>query len=255
MSLKNQLVLITGASSGIGAACAQHFAEQGARLILVARSLDKLNAIADKLNTQHNTDCHVLQLDVSDAAAVEEALTNLPADYQAIDILINNAGLAQGLDKVYEADINDWDTMIDVNIKGLLYVTRIVSAGMMERNTGHIINVGSISAHQVYAGGGVYCATKFAVKALTRGIKMDVHGTPIRVSQVDPGMANTNYAVTRFKGDQETADAIYAGMTPLTGDDVAETVVFCASRPAHVNISEIQVLPVDQTAQHMVHKV
>lgn len=169
-------------------------------------------------------------------------------------MLINNAGVAQEIDKIQEGQTADWDKMIDINIKGLLYVTRLVLKGMVENNSGHVINIGSISSHQVYPGGSVYCATKFAVKAISRGIKMDVHGTAIRVSEVDPGMVNTNYALTRFKGDTRRAKAVYAGTTPLSANDIAQAVYFCASRPAHVNIAEMLILPTDQTASHMVNR-
>ncbi len=249
-----QTAFISGASSGIGEACAKALAKEGFRLILVARRLPLLEALAQTLRNTYNVDVHCLELDVSDAKAVEDKISSLPEDFQAIDLLINNAGLAQGLDKIHEGNLSDWDTMIDVNIKGLLYVSRFVIAGMVKRQRGHIINVGSISSHQVYSGGAVYCATKFAVKALSRAIKMDVHGSPIRVSQIDPGFVNTNYAVTRFKGNQQKADAVYEGMTPLAASDIADAIVYCATRPAHVNIAEMLILPTDQTCSHLVHR-
>ncbi|OGT29630.1 MAG: NAD(P)-dependent oxidoreductase [Gammaproteobacteria bacterium RIFCSPHIGHO2_12_FULL_35_23] len=245
--LNNKTVLITGASSGIGLACAHSFAKQGAKLILCARSYDKLVTIASELKSHYNVLIHILELDVTQATAVKESLTTLSSPFQKIDILINNAGLAQGLDKIYEANIQDWEKMIDTNIKGLLYVSRIVIENMVKHNSGHIINMGSLSSHQVYSGGTVYCATKFAVKALTRGMQMDVQGTPIKISEVDPGMVNTNFSLTRFKGDKNAADAIYENKHPLTAEDIAETVLFCATRPAHVNIAEIIILSLDGT--------
>lgn len=245
---------ITGASSGIGMACARAFAAQGYSLILAARRLSVLHTLALELEDAHGVKAHCIELDVRDAKAVEAAVTNLPESFSKIDVLINNAGLAQGMDTIFEADTDDWDRMIDVNLKGLLYVSRFVVARMMRQNSGHVINIGSISSHQVYSGGNVYCATKFAVKALSRAIKMDVHGTPIRVSQVDPGLVNTHYSVVRFKGDQAKADSTYKNMTPLSAEDIADAVLYCVSRPAHINIAEMLVLPTDQTCAHMVHR-
>jgi len=247
-------VFITGASSGIGMACARAFAAQGYQLILAARRLSLLQTLALELEATHGVKTHCIELDVRDVKAVESAVANLPESFATIDVLINNAGLAQGMESIFEADTDDWDRMIDVNIKGLLYVSRFVVARMMKQNSGHVINIGSISSHQVYSGGNVYCATKFAVKALSRAIKMDVHGTPIRVSQIDPGFVETNYSVVRFKGDKAKADSIYQNMTPLSAEDIADAVVYCVSRPAHINIAEMLVLPTDQTCSHMVHR-
>lgn len=254
MKLKNKVVFITGASSGIGEASAHAFAEQGARLILAARNYDKLQTLASHLQQQYQTSCYSIQLDVSNADEVTTKLTQLPTEFSNIDILLNNAGVAHGVDKIPEGDFKDWDRMIDTNIKGLLYVTQLVIKKMVTRNTGHIINIGSISSHQVYPGGSVYCATKFAVKAISRGIKMDVHGTSIRVTELDPGMVYTNYSLNRFAGDQAKADAVYTGLTPLSAEDIADAAVYCATRPAHVNIAEMLILPVAQTAAHMVHR-
>ena len=243
--LKNKIVLITGASSGIGTACAHTFAQHSAKLLLCARSKDKLQHIAKELEKKYQVAVHTFTLDVTDAKAVERELNNLPSDFQAIDILINNAGLAQGLDKIHDANIADWDKMIDTNVKGLLYVSRLVIAGMVKRNRGHVINIGSLSSHQVYSGGVVYCATKFAVKALSRGMQMDVRGTPIRISEVDPGLVETNFQNSRFDGDQAKVAAFCQGITPLSAEDVAESILFCTTRPAHVNVAEIVILPTD----------
>lgn len=254
MKLKNKTVFITGASSGIGRACAEQFAEQGARLLLCARRVDRLDDLENQLRKEHSFDVHTFQLDVSNPNAVTKALSNLPSEWQDIDILINNAGLALGLDKIQEGNLQDWDTMIDTNIKGVLYITRLVLKTMLKRNQGHIINIGSISSHQVYASGVVYCSTKFALKAISRGLKMDVHGTPIRVSSVDPGMVYTEFSTVRFRGDQKKFDAVYQGFTPLSAEDVAEAVVFCATRPAHVDVQEIRINPTAQTSASMVHR-
>jgi len=240
-------VFITGASSGIGRSCAEQFAKLGAKLLLCARREDRLNTLANELTQSYGVSVHILTLDISDASAVESALNQLPAEWQAIDVLVNNAGLALGLDKIQTGKLSDWESMININVKGLLYVTRLVLQDMLKRNQGHIINIGSISSHQVYQGGAVYCATKFAVKAISNGLKMDVHDTPIRVSSVDPGMVRTEFSEVRFGGDQEKSDAVYKGLTPLSPDDVAEAVVFCATRPAHVDVREIKIYPTAQT--------
>jgi 3-hydroxy acid dehydrogenase/malonic semialdehyde reductase len=247
MGININCTLITGASLGIGAACAEVFAAQGSNLILVARNAEKLTVLADQLRQKHKVDIHCLSVDVSDPAAVKKGLQELPAKFQAIDVLINNAGLAFGMDKFYENAIEDLDTVIDVNIKGLLYVTQEVIPGMLTRQQGHIINLGSMAGYVTYPGGTVYCATKFAVRGLSEGFKADLHGTPIRVSEIDPGMVETNFSVTRFKGDIEKAKKVYQGTTPLTAEDIADAVLYCATRPAHVNIRSLQILPTDQT--------
>lgn len=249
---ENKIVLITGASSGIGAACAEQFAMAGAKLLLCARRLELVEALAANLQEKYGVMNHAFQLDVRDSAAVETAINNLPLAWQSVDILINNAGLAAGMDTVHEGDIQDWEAMIDTNVKGLLYMTRAVLQGMVERNEGHIINIGSVAGHTVYPKGAVYCASKFAVDAITHGLRMDLLGKKIRVSTVDPGMVETNFSVVRFKGDDQRADAVYDGMTPLTAEDVADAVFYCATRPAHVNISGIMIMPTDQAAATMV---
>lgn len=254
ISIQDQVVLITGASSGIGAACAQVFAQAGAKLILVARRLDRLEKLSQELAQTYNTQVYPIQLDVCDRSQVETALKQLPPGWAAIDILINNAGLSRGLDKLHEADIQDWEEMIDTNIKGLLYMSRLVVPGMVQRGQGQVINIGSIAGRQAYPGGSVYCATKAAVRLLSSGLKMDLLGTPIRVCNIEPGLVETEFSQVRFHGDQERASKVYAGTTPLTPDDIAEIALFSATRPAHVNLSEILVVATDQAAATMVYR-
>ncbi|HEY9814974.1 MAG TPA: SDR family oxidoreductase [Candidatus Obscuribacterales bacterium] len=254
VSIQHQTVLITGASSGIGAACAAAFAEAGTRLILAARRQERLQAIAQALVDQYGIAIHPVVMDVCDRAQVEAVLQGLPADWQAIDVLVNNAGLSRGLEPLQQGSIEDWDEMIDTNLKGLLYVTRTVLPGMVERGRGHVINIGSIAGHQSYPKGNVYCATKAAVRALSHGLKMDLSGTPVRVSSVDPGLVETEFSQVRFHGDQDRAAQVYANVTPLTPEDVAEVVLFCATRPPHVNLSEILLLPTDQSSSTLVHR-
>ncbi len=251
---QDKIVLITGASSGIGAACARTFAAAGSRLILTARRLDRLEQLASELEQQFQTASHMLQCDVSDPSAVTAALAELPEAWSQIDVLINNAGLSRGLEKLYQANLQDWEEMIDTNIKGLLYVTRAVIPGMVSRNSGHVVNIGSIAGHQTYPGGNVYCATKAAVRALSEGLKMDLLGTALRVSSVDPGMVETEFSEVRFHGDRDRASSVYQGVTPLTPDDIAEIVLFCVTRPAHVNISDLIVLATAQASATMVHR-
>jgi 3-hydroxy acid dehydrogenase / malonic semialdehyde reductase len=249
----NQIILITGASSGIGAACVKYFAQAGAKLILAARRIEKLQQVVETLNIQP-ANVHLIQLDVRDRIAVESAISHLPAQWSNIDILINNAGLSRGLDKLHEGDFQDWEEMIDTNIKGLLYVTRYVLPGMVQRNKGHIINIGSIAGHQTYPGGNVYCSTKAAVKSISEGLKLDLIGTQVRVTSVDPGMVETEFSNVRFHGDNQRADRVYQGLTPLTPDDIADVIFFCATRPPHVNINEVILMPVDQASATLVNR-
>jgi 3-hydroxy acid dehydrogenase/malonic semialdehyde reductase len=244
-------VMITGASAGIGAACARAFAGAGARLLLAARRRDRLEELARELG---GAECHLLALDVRDGEAVAAAVDGLPAEWAEIDVLVNNAGMGRGLDKLHEGDPAGWDQMIDTNVRGLLYVTRAVLPGMVARGRGHVVNIGSVAGHEVYPGGAVYCATKHAVGAITRGMRMDVLGTGVRVSTVDPGMVETEFSVVRFDGDRERADRVYAGMTPLTAPDIADAVLWCATRPPHVNIDEIILKPTDQASAALVHR-
>ncbi len=254
VSVKDQIVLITGASSGIGEACARIFAQSGAKLILVARRQDRLEQLAEQLSKESGSQLHLLPLDVCDRSGVESALNQLPTPWSAVDILINNAGLSRGLDKLHEASIQDWEEMIDTNIKGLLYMTRSLVPGMVSRGRGHVINIGSIAGHQTYPGGSVYCATKAAVKSISEGLKQDLLGTPVRISSVDPGMVETEFSNVRFHGDTERAKKVYKGLTPLTPDDVADVIFFCATRSPHVNISEVILMPVDQASVTLVNR-
>lgn len=252
--IKDQIVLITGASSGIGAACARVFAEGRTKLILAARRLDKLKELANDLEDEFASEIHLLEMDVCDRSQVESTLRSLPKAWTNVDILVNNAGLSRGLSKLHEGDVQDWEEMIDTNIKGLLYVTRTLVPGMLERGQGHVINIGSIAGHQTYPNGNVYCATKAAVRVLSEGLKMDLLGTPVRVSSVDPGLVETEFSLVRFRGDAERAQTVYQGVTPLTPEDVADVVFFCATRPAHINISEVLMVPTDQSSSTLVYR-
>jgi len=252
VQLNNKTVFVTGASSGIGAACAWQFAAAGANLILCARRKNKLDELATAIQAKHNCKIHTFELDVCKRSDVTHAIDSLPKEWTNIDILLNNAGLAAGLDTLQEGNIDDWEAMIDTNVKGLLYMTRAILPHMIEKNSGHIINIGSVAGHYVYPKGAVYCATKFAVNALTNGLRMDLFGKKIRVTTVDPGAVKSDFSLVRFKGDEKRADAVYEGMQALTPDDIAETILFCATRPAHVNISEVIIMPVDQAAATMV---
>ncbi len=253
-SVKDKIVCITGASSGIGAACAEAFAREGSALILSARRMERVENIARSLRDKYRIKIHTVQLDVTRQKDVEKVFSTLPPDWQAIDILVNNAGLSRGLDKVQDALIQDWEEMIDTNVKGLLYLSRAVLPGMVQRNRGHVINIGSIAGRQLYPGGNVYCASKFAVRAINQGMKMDLLGTAVRVSSVDPGLVETEFSEVRFHGDKERAAKVYANTRPLHGDDVAEAVLFCATRPLHVNILEVVVLPTAQASVRDVFK-
>jgi serine 3-dehydrogenase len=249
-SLQNQTVLITGASSGIGAACARALATMGARLILSARREDKLAQLAEELGVPS----YLLPLDVRDANQVQVALASLPETWENIDILINNAGLSRGLNKLQNGELQDWEEMIDTNVKGLLYVTRAVVPGMIERGRGHIVNLGSLAGHQTYPGGNVYCATKAAVRVISEGLKQDLLGTAVRVTSVDPGLVETEFSQVRFRGEIDKARQVYQGLTPLSAEDVAEVISFCLTRPSHVNINEILLMPVAQSGATLVHR-
>jgi 3-hydroxy acid dehydrogenase/malonic semialdehyde reductase len=252
--LKDKIIFITGASSGIGAACANYFAESGAKLLLCARRLDVLNNLALQLQGEYGVEIHTFKLDVRQHAEVKETLKALPEKWQKVDVLVNNAGLAAGLETVQEGNVQDWDEMIDTNVKGLLYVTREILPQMVARNSGHIINIGSIAGHQVYPKGVVYCATKSAVNVLSTGLRLDLFGTKVRVSTVDPGAVETNFSVVRFKGDTKRAAAVYEGIDALTPYDVADAVLYCATRPPHINISEVIIMPTDQASATMVSR-
>jgi serine 3-dehydrogenase len=243
-SLKNRIVFITGASSGIGAACARAFADEGAKLILAARRMNKLKEVAASLNVP----THLIELDVRDRTAVEQAVAQLPAEWQAIAVLLNNAGLARENKKFHEYSVEDMDEMMDTNVKGLIYVTRSVLPGMVARNQpAHIINIGSLAGHVTYPGGAAYCGSKAAVKSISEGLKLDLLGTPIRVTSVDPGLVETEFSVVRFHGDRERANKVYENLKPLNGDDVADTILFAATRPPHINLNDIIMMPVAQS--------
>ena len=250
----SKIAFITGASSGIGAACARKFAQGGYTLLLNARSVDKLQALQTELETVYGIDVVLLPFDVRDRKAAEAALKSLPEKYQTIDVLVNNAGLALGVDKEYEGTEDNYDMMIETNITALLMMTRLVVPGMVNRGKGHIINIGSVAGDAAYPGGSVYCATKAAVKVLSDGLRMDLVDTPLRVTNVKPGLVETNFSVTRFAGDKERADKVYQGIKPLTGEDIAEVVYFAASAPEHVQIAEVLVLATHQASGTIVHR-
>lgn len=245
-SLKNKIVFITGASAGIGEACAAEFAKQGANLILTARRVEKIKTLAEKLSKEYGIKTLALPLDVKDKKAVEKTVSSLAAEWKNIDILINNAGMAKGLVKLYEDDIENWEEIIDTNIKGLLYVTRNILPGMTERKSGHIINLGSIAGYEAYGKGAVYCASKHAVRAITNSMRIDCLGTDVRVSSIAPGMVETEFSEVRFFGDKQKAKDVYKGIEALTPYDIAEAAVFIAMRPKHVNISEVIITPTAQ---------
>ena len=247
-------VLITGASSGIGEGCARKFASQGARLILNSRSTDKLTALAEELKEKYDAECYVMPFDVCNREAAAAALNALPQEWKSIDVLSNNVGLAIGVDKEHEGSLDEWDVMIDTNIKALLSMTRLVVPGMVERGRGHIINIGSIAGDAAYPGGSVYCATKAAVKALSDGLRIDLVDTPLRVTNIKPGLVETNFSVVRFRGDKEKADNVYRGIKPLNGDDIAEVAYFAASAPEHMQVAEILVMPTYQATGTIVSK-
>jgi len=249
----NKTAFITGATSGIGKATAEIFAKNNINLVLCGRRLDRLQFMRKKLESDAIKVC-ILNFDVSDKQAVYAAINSLPREFKAIDILINNAGNAHGLSAIHEGDTDDWEEMINVNIKGLLYVTRAISPNMVTRRTGQIINIGSISAKDVYGGGNVYCATKHAVDALNKGMRMDLSEYGIRVSAVHPGLVNTEFSTVRFKGDTQKADSVYEGFKALKAEDIADLIYFVVSRPYHVNISDILILPNAQSSGTQIHK-
>ncbi|HVZ82532.1 MAG TPA: SDR family NAD(P)-dependent oxidoreductase [Terracidiphilus sp.] len=254
MSLRGKIVFITGASAGIGAATALAFAAEGARLLLAARRAEKLADVAARALASGAEAVLTIALDVRDRDAVKQAIENLPQAWAAIDILVNNAGLSRGLDKLYAGKIDDWEEMIDTNVKGLLYVTRAVTPGMVERGRGHVINLGSTAGEMTYPNGAVYCATKAAEKAINDGLRQDVLGTQVRVTSVDPGMVETDFSLVRFHGDSERAAKVYQKITPLTPEDVAETIVWAAGRPAHVNIAHVLMTSVHQANSLLFHR-
>jgi NADP-dependent 3-hydroxy acid dehydrogenase YdfG len=253
-SLGGRVVFVTGASAGIGQACAQAFASLGARLLLLARRADRLQALAPALRDAGAADVHAIAADVRDFDAVSRAFEALPPDWQEVEVLVNNAGLSRGLAPLHEGKLDDWNEMIDTNVKGLLHVDRVVLPGMVARRRGTVVHLGSIAGRQVYPGGNVYCGTKYAVRAITEGLRLDLLGTGVRVVTVDPGLLRSEFGIVRFRGDAARAETAYEGMTPLLPEDVAEVVVFAATRPPHVTLAEAVVLPTDQGSTVHVHR-
>ena len=252
-TMKGKLIFITGATSGIGEACARKFAAMGSNLILNGRNTEKLEALKKELTAQ-DVEVLTLPFDVRNREEMRRAVDSLEGKWQQIDVLVNNAGLVLGMDKEHEGSLDEWDIVIDTNIKALLAMTRMIVPGMVERQRGHIINIGSIAGDAAYAGGSVYCATKAAVKALSDGLRIDLVDTPLRVTNVKPGMVETNFSVVRFRGDKDKADAVYNGIRPLSGEDIAEVVYYAASAPEHVQIAEVLVMPTYQATGTVCHR-
>lgn len=254
MKLKNKITLITGASAGIGLACAELFASEGSDLILVARREETLKKVSKELNEKYGVKTHIIKLDVRDREACKKAISDLPDYFKNVDILINNAGLARGLGKIQDGNFEDWDEMIDTNIKGLLTFTRLILPTMIQKNDGIIINIASIAGREVYPGGNIYCTTKAAVRTISRALQIDLNGTGVRVSNIDPGMVETEFSLVRFKGDAERAKKVYEGWTPLTAMDVAEACLFCATRPKHVSIHDMMIMATDQASTMVINR-
>jgi len=252
--LKGRWALVTGATSGFGLATARAIAAEGGNVAITGRREDRLRAVAEEIRARHGVEVVALRFDVRDLAEVKAALTGAPGLLAKLDILVNNAGLALALDPLQSGDTRDWDQMIDTNVKGLLYVSRTVLPGMVERGSGHVVNVGSVAGHQTYAGGAVYSATKYAVRAITDALRYDVLGKGIRVSNVEPGLAETEFSEVRFKGDIARAKTVYEGLTALRAEDVADAVMWCLTRPAHVNVQSVLIMPTDQASAHAVHR-
>ena len=242
----SRIVLVTGASSGFGEAIARHFAAKGDRLILTARRIERLEKLRTELES--SAKIHLLQLDVQDRAAVEKAMASLPRDFVEVDILINNAGLALGLEPAHRADVDDWETMIDTNCKGLAYCTRALLPGMVERNRGHVVNISSSAGSYAYPGANVYGATKAFVDQFSANLRSDLFGTQVRVSCIAPGMAETEFSLVRFKQDAEKAAGVYAGSEAMTASDIAHAVMYVTDQPAHLNINHIEMMPVSQAS-------
>lgn len=253
MTFSDKIVFITGASSGIGEACAHQFAALGAKLVLSARRVERLDALAEQLMKQYQCKSHILQLDVRDRQAVLEGLNSLPKAWQDIDLLINNAGLALSTDRIQDSDMDNWETMIDTNIKGLLYVSRQVLPGMIKRGQGHVVNICSIAGHECYPAGNVYSATKHAVKAISKSMRLDLLGTGIRVTDISPGAVETEFSLVRWN-DEERARNYYKDFEPLIAQDIADAIVYCTSRPLRVNIEEMVIMPRDQASANHFHR-
>jgi len=250
-----KIALITGATAGIGEACAELFARENYNLILTGRRADRLEKLAEKLNKKFNTEVATCAFDVRDREQVLSNFDALPAKWKKVDVLINNAGLSQGLDPIQKGDLDDWDTMIDTNIKGLLYVSKVVSNWMVNNGKGHIVNLGSVAGKEVYPNGNVYCATKHAVDALSKGMRIDLVQHGIKVTAIHPGAVETEFSEVRFHGDKERAKKVYDGFEPLVAQDIAETILFVVTRPKHVNINDLLIMPTAQaTASNIVRK-
>lgn len=252
--MNSKIALITGATSGIGAACARTFAQQGYNLVLVARRAALLKDITKELQDEHHVEVKSLVADVREKQSIMETLESLPEEWKKVDVLINNAGLSQGLDPIDQGETEDWDTMIDTNVKGLLYVTKVVSNWMISHKAGHIVNIGSIAGKEVYPNGNVYCATKHAVDALNKGMRMDLLPHGIKVTAINPGMVETEFSIVRFKGDEQRAKSVYEGLEPLMAQDIADAIWFVASRPAHVNINDMLIMPTAQASASLTYK-
>ncbi|HUS87664.1 MAG TPA: SDR family oxidoreductase [Bacteroidales bacterium] len=244
----NKIVLITGATSGIGESAARLFAKNRYQIIITGRREDRLNLLEKELSTEYNARVLKLCFDVRDLNQVTDSLGSLPEQWQEVDILVNNAGLAVGLNHIHEGVVEDWERMIDTNIKGLLYVTRTISPGMVQRGRGHIINIASVAGKEAYEYGNVYCATKFAVDALSKSIRIDLLKHGIKVTNIAPGLVETEFSIVRFKGDKGKASAPYNGLKPLSGDDIADVIYYCATLPEHVTINDILVMPTSQAS-------
>jgi NADP-dependent 3-hydroxy acid dehydrogenase YdfG len=254
MKLNGKIALITGASSGIGEATARVFAQNGAKLILLARRKERLLSLAAELEKEFDTKSYLIVADVRNYEDLERGIKSIPDEFKDISILVNNAGLARGLEKIYEGNINDWNEMIDTNIKGLLYTTKLVAPIFLAKNSGHIVNIASLAGRAVYPNGNVYCATKFAVKALSEAMVIDFNGTNIRITNIDPGLVETEFSEVRFHGDKERAKTVYRGYKPLTGMDIANIILFCVTLPEHVMIQDLLVTPTAQATATIVHK-
>ena len=252
--LQGRWALVTGASSGFGEAIARRLAAEGCHVALNARRRDRLQALAGAIENEHSVRTLTLPFDVRDRSAVEQALAGADGLLDRLDIVVNNAGLALALDPVQAGDAADWDQMIDTNVKGLLHVTRACLPGLIARKRGDVVNIGSVAGHQTYAGGAVYSATKYAVRALSDALRYDVLGTGVRVINVEPGLAETEFSLVRFKGDADRAQSVYKGVRPLEAEDVADAVVWAVTRPAHVNVQQILLMPTDQASAHAVHR-
>ncbi len=252
--LREKTVLVTGATAGIGRETAKHFAQAGCKLVLTGRRDGRLGSLKKELEQDFDSSVYIHAFDISSRSGCEEFFRSIPEKFRNIGILVNNAGVGRGMDKLHEGSIDDWEEMIDTNVKGLLYITRLVVPGMVAHNIGHVINVGSIAGQEVYPGGNIYCASKHAVHAISQALRMELVDTPLRVTEIAPGMVETEFSVVRFHGDRERADNVYKGLDPLTGADIADLIVFSASRPAHVQINEVIVMPTAQATATIAHR-